>query len=72
MKGSVKTEIDLSCEGTSMFAIIGLIVVFGGIIGGYVMHGGPMMVLFQPNEYLIIGGAAIGSLLIATPLKTIK
>ena len=55
-----------------MFAIIGLIVVFGSVLGGYVMHHGQLAVLYQPTEYLIIGGAAIGTLVIATPLGVLK
>jgi chemotaxis protein MotA len=55
-----------------MFAIIGLIVVFGGVIGGFIMEGGAIMVLVQPAEFVVIGGAAVGSLLVMTPLKTIK
>ena len=55
-----------------MFATIGLIVVFGPVLGGYVMHHGQLAVLYQPTEYLIIGGAAIGTLVIATPLGVIK
>ncbi len=55
-----------------MFAVIGLLIVFGAVLGGFVMHGGPIPVLIQPSEFLIIGGAAIGSLLAMTPLKTIK
>jgi len=50
-----------------MFVIIGIAVVIIGVIGGFMMHGGPPMVLLQWNEFLIIGGAAIGSLLIGTP-----
>ncbi|MCC6964109.1 MAG: flagellar motor stator protein MotA [candidate division Zixibacteria bacterium] len=55
-----------------MFAIIGLLIVFGGVIGGFVMHGGPIPVLIQPSEFVIMAGAAIGSLLVMSPLKTIK
>lgn len=55
-----------------MFAIIGLVIVFGGVIGGYLMEGGPLMVLFQPAEFVIIGGAAIGALLAMSPMSTIK
>ncbi len=55
-----------------MFAIIGLVIVFGGVIGGFVMHGGPIPVLIQPSEFVIMAGAAIGSLLVMSPLKTIK
>jgi len=55
-----------------MIAIIGIFVVAGSILGGYVMENGHLMVLCQPAEFLIIGGAAAGSLLIGTPLKVLK
>ena len=51
-----------------MFAIIGILVVFGAIIGGYMMEHGNLMVLMQPAEFLIIGGAALGTILVANPL----
>ena len=54
-----------------MFAIIGIVVVFGAIVGGYLMEHGNLMVLVQPAELLIIGGAAIGTILIANPLPII-
>jgi chemotaxis protein MotA len=37
------------------------------IIAGYTMHGGQLLILFQISEFLIIGGAAIGALLISNP-----
>ncbi|MGO9241542.1 MAG: flagellar motor stator protein MotA [Bryobacteraceae bacterium] len=55
-----------------MFAIIGIVIVFGAIIGGYLMEHGNLMVLLQPAELLIIGGAAAGTLLIANPLSVVK
>jgi chemotaxis protein MotA len=54
-----------------MFAIIGIVVVFGAIVGGYLMEHGNLMVLVQPAELLIIGGAAIGTMLVANPLPTL-
>jgi chemotaxis protein MotA len=54
-----------------MFAILGIIVVFGAIIAGFLMEHGKMMVLFQPAELVIIGGAAIGTLLVANPLPLV-
>ena len=54
-----------------MFAIIGIVVVLGGVIGGYLMEHGNLSVLFQPAEVVIIGGAALGSLLISAPLKVV-
>jgi chemotaxis protein MotA len=55
-----------------MFAIIGIIVVLGSVIGGFLMEKGHMAVLIQPAELLILGGAAIGTLLIANPLEILK
>jgi chemotaxis protein MotA len=54
-----------------MFSIIGIVVVIGAVIGGYLMEHGNMKVLVQPAELVIIGGAAIGTLLIANPLPVI-
>lgn len=48
-----------------MFAIIGVLVVLGGVIGGYLLEKGNLAVLWQPAELVIIGGAALGSFLIA-------
>jgi chemotaxis protein MotA len=50
-----------------MFAIIGILVVFGAVVGGYLLEKGNLLVLLQPAELLIIGGAAVGTLLIANP-----
>jgi chemotaxis protein MotA len=55
-----------------MFAIIGIVVVFGCIVAGYLMEHGNIRVLLQPAELLIIGGAAIGTVLVANPLHIIK
>ena len=54
-----------------MFLIIGIVVVIGGIVGGYLMEHGSLMVLVQPAEVVIIGGSAVGTLLIANPLATV-
>jgi len=55
-----------------MFAIIGILVVFGCVVAGYLMEHGPLMVLVQPAELVIIGGAALGTVLIANPLHILK
>lgn len=54
-----------------MFAIIGTVVVIGAILGGYLMEKGKLPVLIQPAELVIIGGAALGTLLIANPLPLV-
>src|SRR5215813_12735171 len=55
-----------------MFAIIGILVVFGAVVGGYLMEHGNLKVLLQPAELVIIAGAGIGTLLIANPLHILK
>lgn len=54
-----------------MFTIIGIVVVIGAILGGYLFEHGNVTVLVQPAEIIIIGGAALGTLLIANPLPII-
>ena len=56
----------------NMFAIIGMLVVLAAVIGGFLMEHGPIRVLMQPSELVIILGAAIGTLLVANPLHTLK
>jgi chemotaxis protein MotA len=55
-----------------MFAIIGIVVVFGCIVAGYLMEHGNIRVLMQPAELVIIGGASVGTVLIANPLNTLR
>jgi chemotaxis protein MotA len=55
-----------------MLLIVGSVVVLVAIVAGYLMEGGALMALFQPAELVIIGGAALGSMLISTPLPLLK
>ncbi|MGQ0664746.1 MAG: flagellar motor stator protein MotA [Pseudomonadota bacterium] len=55
-----------------MLFFVGLGTVFACVIGGYVALGGKLMVLFQPFELVIIGGAAVGAFIIANPPPVIK
>ncbi|SFM39538.1 flagellar motor stator protein MotA [Marinobacter zhejiangensis] len=55
-----------------MALIIGGIIVVACVLGGYTLHGGNLMVLWQPTELLIIFGAALGSFIIANPPSLIK
>jgi chemotaxis protein MotA len=54
-----------------MFTIIGIVVVLAATIVGYVMHHGNIAVLIQINEFVILGGAAIGSFLAANGMKNL-
>ena len=54
-----------------MSTIIGLVVVFGAVALGFWLSDGPFAVLWQPNELIVIGGSAFGSLMIAAPGKVL-
>jgi len=53
-----------------MVKIIGILVVIGSVLGGFIASGGQVMALVHPFEVLIIGGAALGGFLQANPGST--
>ncbi len=55
-----------------MFSIIGILVVLGSVLGGFVMEKGKIPVLVQPAEFLTIVGAALGTVVAANPMHVLK
>jgi chemotaxis protein MotA len=57
-----------------MFGIIGIVVVFAMVFGGYLAAGGTMTIIMKalPFELMMIGGAATGAFLIANDSATVK
>ncbi|WP_269932427.1 flagellar motor stator protein MotA [Aminobacter sp. HY435] len=55
-----------------MGILIGLVVTLGCVLGGFMAMGGHLDVLMQPWELVIIGGAALGTFLVANPMSTVK
>ncbi|MEJ6782425.1 flagellar motor stator protein MotA [Aminobacter sp. Piv2-1] len=55
-----------------MGILIGLVVTLGCVLGGFMAMGGKVSVLMQPWEAVIIGGAALGTFLVANPMSTVK
>ncbi len=55
-----------------MILIVGFFVVFASIYIGYTMHGGSIAVLIQISEFIIIGGAGLGALLIGNSWAVVK
>lgn len=53
-----------------MAKILGILVVFGSVLGGFILSGGKFMALVHPFEVMIIGGAALGAFLQANPGST--
>ncbi|MET3891922.1 chemotaxis protein MotA [Bosea sp. OAE506] len=55
-----------------MRLIVGTIIVFLCVFGGYAAMGGKLLVLWQPFEFVIILGAAIGAFIIGNPGPVLK
>ena len=51
---------------------IGILVVIVCVAGGYAGAGGHFDVLWQPLEFIIIGGSGIGALIISNPGHVLK
>lgn len=55
-----------------MFVLIGYLVVLGAIFGGYALAGGHLGALWQPLELLMIGGGALGALVVGNNSKALR
>jgi chemotaxis protein MotA len=55
-----------------MTVLVGLIITLACLLGGFVAMGGHVDVLVQPWEFVIIGGSALGTFIVANPMATIK
>jgi chemotaxis protein MotA len=52
--------------------LAGLFITLACMLGGFAAMGGHVWVIWQPWEYVIICGAALGTFVVANPLKTVK
>ncbi len=55
-----------------MLIIVGAVIVTAGVIIGFLMAGGHLAVLLQISEFVTIGGVAIGSMIIMSPISLLK
>lgn len=57
-----------------MFGLIGIVVIFVMVFGGYILAGGKLTIILKslPFEFMMIGGAATGAFLISNDLGAIK
>ena len=51
-----------------MLVIVGCLIVIGSVLGGFTIAGGHIHALIHPSELLTIGGAALGALIIMSPI----
>jgi chemotaxis protein MotA len=54
-----------------MIVLLGVTIVIGSVVGGFVMAGGNTMALLHLSELIIIGGAALGALVLMSPKKVL-
>ncbi|TVR08502.1 MAG: flagellar motor stator protein MotA [Salinarimonadaceae bacterium] len=55
-----------------MAIVIGLVITIGSLLGGFSAMGGHVLVIWQPWEFVIIGGTALGTFIIANSMKTVR
>lgn len=55
-----------------MLVVIGYLIIIISVFGGFAFGGGHLYALFQPVEFIIIGGAALGSFIIGNNAHVIK
>lgn len=55
-----------------MIAAIGLVVVIISVLGGFSVAGGKIPALFHISEFTVVGGTALGTILISTPTPVLK
>ncbi len=55
-----------------MLVILGTIIGLGCIFGGYLLHGGSLLAIWVPTEYLMIIGGAIGAFVISNTSQMMK
>jgi chemotaxis protein MotA len=55
-----------------MVVLIGIGIVMGAVLAGFVLSGGHIGALMHPAELLTIGGAAMGAMIMMSPISVLK
>ena len=55
-----------------MVVILGCLCVTGCVLGGFMMAGGHLESLVHPSEFVTIGGASLGALIVMSPMSVLK
>jgi len=55
-----------------VLVILGYVVIFFAVVGGFLYSGGALNILFQPTEFFIIGGAGFGAFIVGNNRSTLK
>jgi len=55
-----------------MMLLVGILIVFGATLGGFMVAGGNPLLLLHISEFIVIGGIALGLMVIASPTHVLK
>jgi chemotaxis protein MotA len=55
-----------------MIVFVGIAIVMGAVLAGFTMSGGHLGALLHPSELLTIGGAALGAMIMMSPISVLK
>ena len=55
-----------------MMLLVGVLIVFGATLGGFMVAGGNPVLLLHISEFIVIGGIALGLMVIASPTHVLK
>jgi len=55
-----------------MMLLVGIAIVFGATLGGFMVAGGNPVLLLHVSEFIVIGGIALGLMVIASPTHVLK
>jgi chemotaxis protein MotA len=55
-----------------MIPLVGCVVVLAAVLTGFMMAGGHIGALIHPSEFVTIGGAALGALIVMSPGRILK
>ncbi|RTZ44414.1 hypothetical protein EKL30_07480 [Candidimonas sp. SYP-B2681] len=55
-----------------MFILLGFVIVFVSVFGSFIAMGGHLGALYQPFEFVLIAGTALGAYIASNSGKSIK
>ena len=55
-----------------MMLLVGVLIVFAATLGGFMVAGGNPLLLLHVSEFIVIGGIALGLMIIASPSHVLK
>jgi chemotaxis protein MotA len=68
----IQTGSSIRSWSECMIFLIGFVIVFGSILGGFAIAGGQIPALFHISELFVVGGTALGTVVVSTPLAVLK